>query len=155
MIDDAWLVVCSKPQQEGRAEINLRQQLYEVYCPRFYSRACMKPLFPNYLFVRLFPDMPIRTIPSTYGVRDYIRVGDEPATVSDSAIREIKSREANDGVIRLCPYQAGDAVVWGHIPAIFEGMVDDDRCSVLFSMLGKTNHKVLRLADLAPAVATC
>lgn len=146
-----WLVVATKPQQESRAEVNLRRQMFEVYCPRFYSRACMKPLFPSYLFVKLFPGMAIRSIPSTYGVRNLICVGDQPATVSDSAIREIRSREANDGVIRLCPFNAGDAVMWGHIPAIFEGMIDDDRCGILFGMLGRTNHKVLRIRDLEPA----
>jgi transcription antitermination factor NusG len=146
----SWLVVASKPQQESRAEVNLRRQFMLVYCPRIFQRACTKPLFPGYLFVQTEH---FGSIANTYGVRALIMVGDQPATVSDDQIQEIKSRAGNDGIIRLNPYKHGDKVNWGNIPAMFEGMIDDDRCSVLFSMLGKTNHKVLRVSDLTPSAA--
>ena len=78
-----------------------------------------------------------------------LRVGDEIATISNHEIVQIRDREDRDGIIRL--FKRGDAVHWGDIPAIFEEMIDDERCSILFSMLGRANHKVLRVADLAPA----
>ena len=150
--DMSWLVVATKPQQESRAETNLRRQFMNVYCPRIYSRACMKPLFPSYLFVLLEEPSQIRTIPNTYGVRGIIKFGDEPATVSEEQITAIKSRERN-GI--FYPFKQGDSVSWKMgLVGIFDSMVDDDdsRCKVLFSMLGKGIHKVLRLNDIKPAI---
>lgn len=149
-----WLVVASKPQQESRAEVNLRRQSMEVYCPRIQFKATMRALFPRYLFVRIngSGDQP-RLIRNSYGVHSLVSFGLEPATVTDNQIGEIKSREypTKPGVVKLCPYKSGESVMWGLVPAIFEEMVDDDRCRVLFSMLGKANHKVLSISQLQPA----
>lgn len=145
-----WWVVCSKPSQEWRAEVNLRRQFGLVYCPRIYSLGCTKPLFPSYLFVKPSGDEPVHAIRNTYGVRNLVHVGNSIATISNDAINEIKSRESR-GAVRLEPFKPGQSVMWGHIPVIYDSMVDDDRCGVLFSMLGRSNYKVLRVAELHAA----
>ena len=154
-MNDNWLVVATKPCQEGRAEFNLRRQpdlISEVYLPRIKIFGKIKALFPSYLFVKVAnQNAEVRVISNTYGVRTLIRIGENLATVANDQILTIREREASDGIIRQCPFIPGEQVKWGNIPVTFDGMVDDDRCNVLFSMLGKTNHKVLRLSDLAPA----
>ena len=152
-----WLVVCSKPSQETRAEVNLRRQFGLVYCPRIYVRGTTKPLFPSYLFVKPVNGEPIHAIMNTFGVRNLVKIGLEPATLSDSAINEIKARESTAGIVKLCPFKPGDVLEWSRwgdqIPLIYQDMVDDDRCMVLFSMLGRSNYKILRTDELSLAGA--
>ena len=156
-MNDNWLVIATKPCQENRAELNLRRQpeiISEVYLPRVKIFGKIKALFPSYIFVKVANgNHNTRVISNRYGVRTVIRIGENLATVANDHIDEIREREASDGIIRLNPFNHGDPVKWGDIPAIFEEMVDDDRCSILFSMLGRETHKVLRLQDLAPVQA--
>jgi transcription antitermination factor NusG len=149
-----WLVICSKPHQEGRAEINLGRQssvISQVYCPYVQIFGKTRPLFPNYLFVKVLEDYNTRTIQNTYGVRSIVKIGENVATISEGNIEEIKSRE-EDGVVKLCPYVAGQQLKWGNFPVIFENMLDDTRCSVLFTLLGKSTHKILPVAQLDAGV---
>ncbi len=141
-----WLVVCSKPCQESRAEFDLRRQQMQVYCPRIHRKACTEPLFRGYLFVRETDDpAQVRLISYSHGVRALLSVNNQPSTVTHEQIANIKSREQH-GI--FYPFKPGDEVKWGSMPAIFEGMVDDARCSVLFSMLGASHRKILNPSQL-------
>lgn len=145
-----WLVICTKPHygSESRVEAHCRRQAMYSYCPRIYAKGCIKPLFPRYVFVRFDePELP-RLLRATPGVTSLIEFNNEPATISQSQVDELKSRERN-GV--FVPFKPGDPVRWKSIPAIFDHMIDDERCIVLYRMLGKSHPKVLRISDLSPA----
>ena len=45
-----WYVVKTKPQQEKRASLNLRNQNFNVISP-FIKNKNIEPLFPSYIFV--------------------------------------------------------------------------------------------------------
>lgn len=141
-----WLVVCSKPQQETRAEFDLCRQRMQTYCPRMHRKACTEPLFRGYLFVRQSEDpAQLRLISYSAGVRDVLTVNAQPATVGELEISNIRSREQH-GV--FYPFKLGDPVKWGSMPAIFEGMLDEARCAVLFSLLGASHRKILSPSQL-------
>lgn len=155
-----WFVVLSKPQQEELATVNLRRQpevASEVYCPRFRQNGKIRPLFPNYLFIKIPGETPrITTIRSTWGCRGVLCIGLQPAIIRESEMAELREREAESGLVNLCPFDEGDDVVWGVVPGKFQKMLDEERCSVLFSIFGRSQHKVLCLGDLrsAPAIAS-
>ena len=46
-----WYVVKTKPQQEKRASLNLRNQNFNVISPLIKKKINCEPLFPSYIFV--------------------------------------------------------------------------------------------------------
>ncbi len=157
---DPWFVVVTKPQQEGRAVENLLRQpqvASEVYWPRFRQNGRIRPLFPNYLFMRIPGENPrLTTVRSTFGCTGVLCIGVQPATVSGDEIDELRQREGPLGLVTLCQFKSGDDVLFGVIPAKFQEMLDEERCSVLFSIFGRSTHKILGLSEIraAPAIAS-
>ena len=107
---DQWRVVYCKPRQEGRAQLHLANQGYQVFLPQLRSRRrqrgadrmMIEPLFPRYLFVNLSNSQqnwaPIR---STRGVVGLVRIGDHVPVVPEDLIRQLKDRSDERGVIPL------------------------------------------------------
>ena len=46
-----WYVVKTKPKQERRASLNLRNQNFNVISPFIKNKISCEPLFPSYIFV--------------------------------------------------------------------------------------------------------
>lgn len=151
-----WIVVNTHPHREMLAIEHLKRQRFECYCPMTErlpppSRAAkggavIKPLFPNYVFVRVDANqMRWRPILSTLGVRSMVRFGDRPSTLNDTFIAALKSRETA-GIIRSAGerFNLGDTVRLvggpfdGLVTKIIE-MTDRDRLVVLMDLL---NQKV-------------
>ena len=72
-----WYVIHTHSHQEFRAELNLKNQGYSVYLPRYSGirsharkiEKIVKPLFPRYLFINLDLSLEaISYINSTFGV---------------------------------------------------------------------------------------
>ncbi len=96
-----WYLVQARPRQAERAALNLEQQGYRVFHPRFRierirrGRRVMveESLFPNYLFIRLqrWVDnwYPLR---STRGVARLVAFGNEPLPIDDALIETIRRR---------------------------------------------------------------
>jgi len=105
-----WRAVYCKPRQEGRAQMHLVNQGYQVFLPQLRSRrrqrgadrTFIEPLFPRYLFVNLSDTQqnwaPIR---STRGVVGLVRIGEHVPTVPDALIQQLKQRSDDLGVIAL------------------------------------------------------
>lgn len=149
----SWFVVQTHPRAETKAQRHLLNQNFTTYLPVYRRRirharrteAVLRPLFPNYLFVQLDPDLHRwRSINGTVGVRQILSDGNAPRQVSDSIIDAILARQGGDGVIALTPptFRRGQSVrltdgAFAEMSALFEEMRDDDRAVLLVSLLGR------------------
>ncbi|MGY4472615.1 transcription termination/antitermination protein NusG [Bradyrhizobium sp. USDA 3364] len=149
-----WYVVQTQVNAEIKAAVNLGQQGYSVYLPRYLKRrsharkveTVARPLFPRYLFVAIdLAAQRWRAIQSTLGVSHLVCVGDRPALVQDSVIDALKVREDRSGFIELArraAFAPGDRVrivdgAFVDSLALVEGVSDHDRVAVLLNMLGR------------------
>ncbi len=147
-----WIVVNTHPHKEATAIANLRNQGFETYCPMVRrrvrharkTREVLRPLFPGYLFVAGGDEsFRLRPVPSTFGVRAVVRVGDEPARLDGRFIAALRARE-RDGVISLpaSPFEVGQSIRITDGP--FDGTVatiialdEKDRLVVLMDILSR------------------
>jgi transcriptional antiterminator RfaH len=147
-----WLVVHTHPQAEERAAAHLERQGYCTYLPRYLKKRCHArrtqmvpaPLFPRYLFVGADIELQRwRSIRSTVGVAKLMAWGEEPATVPDGVVRELRAREADGFVVfHRVEMKPGTPIrlvngAFASYLGLFEGMRDSDRVSVLLDMLGR------------------
>jgi transcriptional antiterminator RfaH len=163
-----WYVVETHPYAEAKAEAHLRRQGFQTYLPRYrkqrrHARRCediLAPLFPRYLFVAMdTARQRWRAVQSTLGVARLISFGSSPTPMRESVITEIRSREAEDGLIRFPPRPAftyGDTVRVASGPlesylGFFEGITDSERVAVLLDILGRKTRVILQLSSVATA----
>ena len=152
---------------ELKAAQNLMRQGFEVYLPRYLKRRrharkidfAAKPLFPRYLFVAI--DMATqrwRSIQSTFGVARLVCNGDDPAMVPEGVVCALMAREDGKGFITMnskAVFAPGDKVrvlagAFIDSAALFNGMADHDRISILLDMLGR-KVRVFLDADMVAA----
>lgn len=117
---ERWYVVHTQPHQERRAEFNLRNQGYRVFCPlrpktiRHARRVqtVRAPFFPGYLFVHLDPNRDRwRAINGTYGVIRLISRGDFPDPVPRGIVETMIQSRDEHGVLRFVQHlKAGGRV---------------------------------------------
>ena len=152
-----WHVVHTRPQLESMAAENLVAQGFDVYLPRFRTTRrharridnVIRPLFPRYLFVGFdHQQRGWNCIRSTRGVHELVRQGDAPAIISESVVREIRSREDKSGLVimdyadGLTPGDRVEIVAGAFCEQIglFERRNDGNRVVVLLSLLGRSVH---------------
>ena len=162
-----WFVVQTHPRAEFKAETNLMRQGFRIYLPRYLKKRrharsvdiVTAPLFPRYLFVAI--DMATQrwySIRSTFGVAQLVCSGEKPVPISTGIIDELREREDKYGFIQLPKHPrffAGDKVrliegAFSNSIALFEGMSDSERVSVLLDLLGR-KVRVLLNADMIVA----
>lgn len=103
-----WAVVITKPMCEEIAEKSIRAAGFRAYLPRYKKilvghrvgnrgKAVIRPLFPRYLFVELWPDQQWSPLRSTTGVSDLIWLrGDadpRPSLISPEVVEAIREAE--------------------------------------------------------------
>ena len=80
----SWIVAKNKPNQEKTALINLEQQKFEVFHPKFKVlskvrnkfKEMMKPVFPGYIFIAInLEKRNLSTINNTRGISSIIVFG--------------------------------------------------------------------------------
>jgi transcriptional antiterminator RfaH len=152
--DTRWYAVHTQPQREARAELNLRQQGFATYLPRYKrirSHARRKelverPLFPRYLFIALdIARDRWRAVQSTFGVSNLVLVGETPSPLASEVVETIRRREDQDGFVRL-GLPAGvstgssirllDGMFADHV-AVLDRVADDYRVAVMLKLLGR------------------
>lgn len=94
-----WLCVQCKPQQERKAEINLKRQGLTVYLPEEPGRASSntdrRPMFPGYLFILADMDrQDLSVVRSTQGCIALLRHGLHPAPVPLAVMQSVREAEA-------------------------------------------------------------
>jgi transcriptional antiterminator RfaH len=152
--------VQTHPHAEVKAQLHLGRQGFETYLPRYLKRrrharrvdTVASPLYPRYLFVTF--DTAIhrwRAIHSTVGVARLVCNGDTPASIDNSIIRGLISRETDQGFIALerrLPFAAGDTVrvregAFADCLGLFESVDDRERVTILLDLLGRKVRVVL------------
>ncbi|WP_275099262.1 transcription/translation regulatory transformer protein RfaH [Sedimenticola hydrogenitrophicus] len=148
----AWHLIHTKPRQERTACEQLERQGYMTYLPLIgqpsHPQNTITPLFPRYLFIRLTAGLddwtPIR---STRGVSSLVRVGMNPAKISDQLIDAIRKRADADGLHRLPlkNFCKGDRVrlvsgPFADYEAIFSEQRAENRAIILLNLIGKMNR---------------
>ena len=169
MTDGAhWYLVHTLPNNETRADINLRRQGFATYLPCFQRQRrharrvdiVTRPLFPRYLFVRLdLARDQWRSVQSTFGVSALVFAGEKPAALSNYVIDEIRARENGDGFIVLglpAGLKTGSPVrlidgLFVDYQGVLERIADERRVSVLLSMLGRQVRVFVPVESVAVA----
>lgn len=117
-----WFVICTKPNQEVRASVEVARQGFEVYFPveqRLRRKKGLDvrethPLYPRYIFARFDRGVPgWQPIRNTRGVSQIISEPDgRPIPLKDSIMETIKAyREPEEPVETQTPLEAGSSVV--------------------------------------------
>lgn len=171
MNDNGWLVIITKPNQEGIALAQLVAQAYEPFLPlsvverrRGRKIATVRvPLFTGYVFVRYIRgETDLGPIISTRGVSRIIasREG-RPALLDEVVVDEIRNRMHSDGGA-VKPVEAIRKIFLRDDPiAIIEGPLagfsglfvsnEEDRVTVLLNMLGRPQYIEIPSAAIEPA----
>jgi transcriptional antiterminator RfaH len=163
-----WYVVHTQPQNELRAEINLRRQGFATYLPRYQrtrrharkTETVARPLFPRYLFVGL--DLARdrwRAIQSTFGVSNLVFAGDTPLAMPDGVIEQIRAREGGEGFVTLgLPAGIGPGSrvrlidgIFAESKGILERIADDRRVAILLELLGREVRVFVPAASVGAA----
>ena len=149
-----WCTVQTHARAEDKAAFHLRRQGYTVFLPKHMKRRkharridwVPAPLFPRYLFISLDPAQGRWwSIRSTVGVSNLVSFGGLPAVVPADIIAGIQARQDEKGLVKThegCGFKPGDRVriikgPLGDLEGLFEGPNDDERVTVLLSLLGR------------------
>jgi transcriptional antiterminator RfaH len=117
-----WYAIHTKPQEETRAEMNLRAWEVETFAPRIRQLSrhpfagqqtlVSKPLFSRYIFARFRVEELLHKIWFTRGVHSIVCCGGAPAPIDDEVIALIRSRIGNGGYVRMDDeLKRGDSVI--------------------------------------------
>ena len=132
---DSWYLVRTKPNREHYVREQLAHIVPKVFLPmlkrpvsRLHRRSpSTVPLFPQYIFVRLYLATHYFEIRYLPGVTGFVSTGCSPLEVSEDIVDSIRAR-CTDGVVQLypMPFRCGDHVRMVEGPfrdfeAIFEG----------------------------------
>ena len=150
----SWYAVHTHAHSEMKAAVNLMRQGFEIYLPQFQktrrharrTEIIKAPLFPRYLFLHMNIEMERwRAVHSTVGVKSLVCFGDQPATISNNIIDDIRTTENEQGCVVLHKknrLNKGDKIRLLNGPfseslGLVDGMPDNDRVYVLLNILGR------------------
>ena len=161
MDESRWYLIQTKPRQEIRAQNNLKQQGYKVYCPMLSvekilgGKVVMKSevMFARYIFIQAGSrsDIVWISIRSTPGVSNFVSFGGEPAKVESGLIEQLLSYEQQVAPEKL--FNKGECLLLTSGPfAGFEAFYKADggegRAIVLLDFLGKATQLQVQTAIL-------
>lgn len=155
-----WMVAYCQANSEVKAAANLKRQGFDVYLPQYkrlrrHARridTVIRPLFPRYLFVEFSKASTLwRSIRSTVGVVNVLSAGERPLTAPSWVVNQLRERENARGLItRLgeVDLKKGESVKITSGPfsdqiGTFNGLDDNQRISVLLSLMGREVKAVL------------
>lgn len=155
-----WYIILTRPRQEQRAADNLARQGGEVYLPMLNVErikngkrtTCAEPLFPGYLFLNLAVDDPLLgKVRSTFGVRGLLRFGEQPATLDNAIIEDIRQRTRQNAPAP--EFSQGEAIRLTEGPfkdyqAIFNRYDGEERAIILIQLLNQQNQLLVSLEQL-------
>lgn len=146
----SWYLLYCKAREEERAAQHLQNQGIESFYPvkavkkirKGIKNVKLEPLFPNYLFVSLDPNVAnFNAVRSTRGVASFIRFGNHYTQVADSIISALRTKLEACNVVddNLSP-KVGDKVIinegaYQGIEAIFSSSDGMERSILLVKLL--------------------
>ena len=166
----AWHVVETHPQEEQKANYNLRRQNFETFLPLFgrlvatkkgARKVNLRALFPGYMFVQFDANItPWSCINSTFGAKRILMTGGAPGRISDSVMDSIRSRVDKFGVMLEDRFAEWYGLVNKRL-LIQEGAfaghsgmcvyADADRVKILLAILGRDTVIILPRAQAVVA----
>lgn len=162
-----WYAVHTQTGRESVAAQHLREQGFGIYLPHYQkmrrhagrAEIVAAALFPRYLFAGIdLEQQRWRSVNGTRGVVGLVMFGEKPMPVPDAVIAEIRSREDDDGFIRLNgpAFQRGQAlrIIDGPMAdtqGLFEEVTDGNRAILLISLLGRLVRTKMPLRQVEAA----
>jgi len=151
--EPCWYAIHTHPQQEERADANLRTLKIDTFAPKLKERHFQpytgklfyktQPLFPRYIFARFVCAPMLSKVSFTRGVSSVVNFGNGPVPIEDDIIQLIRSRIDDDGCfIRQENLAYGDKVtlsngIFRNLTGIFEREVKaKNRVILLLATLG-------------------
>lgn len=155
-----WYAIYTKPNQEERADSNLKAWKVETFSPRLKERRKgrftdkstyqIKPLFSRYIFARFNPEVLLNKVRFTRGVHDVVSFGKSPTPIDDAIISIIKSQVAGDGCIQVKEeFNSGDKVMikggpFENFIGIFkQELKDAERVRILLTTVNYQSHIII------------
>ena len=111
-LDDhaAWYAIRTKPKEEDRADINLRNWQVQTFTPKLRElrtsgyggrQYVSKPLFAGYIFAHFDARKLLHDINYTRGVLNVVSFGGSFISIDDKVINLLKARVDEDGFIKM------------------------------------------------------
>ena len=162
-----WYAVRTKPNEEDRADSNLRAWRVETFTPKIKElrttgygdpRYVTRPLFARYIFAHFDINSQLHQINYTRGVQSVVSFGGNPISIDDKVIALIKERIGEDGFVRTEEdFKAGDPVRVNSGPlqsmeGVFERKLKDkDRVQILLKTMSYESHLLIDRAMVEKA----
>ncbi len=169
MLNNCWIVLHTKPNQENLALENIKRQAFEVYCPmitvtRRHARrreTVKRPLFPGYVFAKWNTQrQQWRPLLSTRGVQSVVRFGNVPGMLPKEFVRELAASEQSGELDHLISHKfaPGDDVViqegpFREVIAKVLSLPENDRVWLLMDMMGRQVRILQKSEALVPVGA--
>lgn len=148
-----WLALRIKSREERRARENLSNQGFESYFPVIHSLITTKgngelkkePMFPGYAFVRLTPNIDLKSLDSTRGVINIVRFGEEYPLLNQDTIISIQSAEDQSFKDpKKQSYKIGEKIIINDgplkdQPGIIASKISNQRVEILYSLLNRAH----------------
>ena len=117
-IEESWFVCLTKPREEKRAKYFLEEKGFEVFLPMMEicramglkATLCQRPLFPNYLFVRMKGQEDAAFVQWTRGIRKMLPDSLRPLALEDGVVESIRMLGDKKGLVRKKPLKEKDRV---------------------------------------------
>lgn len=168
--DMHWYVVCTKPNQEKQASLNIGRLGVGCFLPllqeqkiiRRKPKTVVTPLFPGYLFVRINVTEHYRAVIYTRGVQKIVEFGAGPVEVDPAIIDTIRSRMPDSDVYVLDEgkelnsgqlVQIKDGPLAGLEAVFMRELPGRQRAIVLLRALALQARAVVDVDQLAPYLA--
>jgi transcriptional antiterminator RfaH len=167
-----WYVVCTKPNQEKQASLNIGRLGVGCFLPLLQERKIIRrkprmvvtPLFPGYLFVRINISEHYRTVIYTRGVQKIVEFGSGPVEVDPAVIDAIRSRMTDSSVYVLDkakelklnsgqPVQIKEGPLAGLEAVFMRELPGRQRAMVLLHTLAIQARAVVEIDQLVPYLA--
>ena len=161
--DNIWILVYTKPNQETRANDNLRNQGFKTFLPLINSSnrgdsKILKPVFPRYIFVRLnLNSGNWNSIKSSYGVSGIVMFGEEftpiPYQIIKSLKKKLDAKDIYEEKVLDADYKEGDKLTikegkFAGIEAIFLSRKSKDRVRLLLNLLNTQIVSEISISDI-------
>ncbi len=154
-----WYVVKTKPHQEKRASLNLRNQNFNVILPFIKKKLNSEPLFPSYIFVSFDINKSIWSkINNSYGVSKLLSLNGIPKQLDNSFIFHLKQIIDKDGFVKKGFFnlktnmnvQINDGPFKGFFASVIK-KVGDERVKLMIDFFQRKTTITVKINNLSPA----
>jgi len=155
----SWVVVKTKKNNEKKADVNLSNQGFKTFLPKYRfhkktlnkSKLILRPLFPGYIFVYVNKNQPWNKINNTYGVSYILTNNGKLSFLPHHLYLVIKRKcDRDDIIFNQNKLQKGEKVRFKeekmlYFEAMFHEYIDSNRAIILLNLL---NNKIKTVTNI-------